>query len=80
MCLNGRLLVRRSGNKAWDSFLLYLTLDGLHSVLEVIILRGTSAGVGEAHHELTSGNIAIDLTAWCSWINESSFGLGHCEC
>jgi len=77
MCLNGRPLVGRTANKARDPFLLHLTLDSLP---EGIILWGTSAGVGEANDELTPGNIAIVLMARRSWINESSFRYGHCEC
>jgi len=77
MCLNGRPLVGRTANKARDPFLLHLTL---HSLPEGIILWGTSAGVGEANDELTPGNIAMVLMARRSWINESSFRYGHCEC
>ena len=77
MCLNGRPLVGRTANKARDPFLLHLTL---HSLPEGIILWGTSLGVGEANDELTPANIAIVLMARRSWINESSFRYGHCEC
>ena len=77
MCLNGRPLVGRTANKARDPFLLHLTL---HSLPEGIILRGMSFGVGEANDELTPRNIAIVLMARRSWINESSFRYGHCEC
>ena len=70
ICLNGRPLVSRTANTAQDSVLLHLTL---HSLPEFIILRGTSAGVGEANNELTPGNIAIVLMVRRSWINESSF-------
>ena len=52
----------------------------LHSLPEGIILWGMSLGVGEANDELTTGNIAIVLMAPGSWINESSFRYGHCEC
>ena len=57
--------------------MLHLTL---HSLPEDIILWGTSLEVGEANDELTPGNIAIVLMARRSWINESSFRYGHCEC
>ena len=77
MCLNGRPLVGRSANKARDPFLLHLTL---HSLPEGIILWGTSLEVGEANDELTPGNIVIVLMARRSWINESCFRYGHCEC
>ena len=77
MCLNGRPLVGHTANKARDSFLLHLTL---HSLPEAIILGGTSLGVGEANDELTPGHIAIVLIARRSWINQSSFRYGHCEC
>jgi len=77
MCLNARLWVRRTANKARDPFLLHLTL---HSLPEAIILWGTSAGVGEANDELTPSDIAIVLMAHRSWINQSSFRYGHCEC
>ena len=77
MCLNDRPLVCRTANKAWDPFLLHLTLHGLP---EGIILWGTSLGVGEANDELTPANIAIVLMARRSWTNESSFKYGHCEC
>ena len=70
ICLNGRLLVGHTANKARDSVLLHLTL---HSLPEFIILGGTSAGVGEANDELTPGNIAIVLMARRSWINKFSF-------
>ena len=52
----------------------------VHSLPEGIILWGTSAGVGEANDKLTPGNIAIVLMARRSWIKESSFRYGHCEC
>jgi len=77
MCLNGRTLFGRTANKARDTFMLHLTL---HSLPEGIILWGTTAGVGEANDELTPGKIAIVLMARGSWINESSFRYGHCEC
>ena len=77
ICLNGSPLVSRTANKARDSFLLHLML---HSLPEGIILWGTSFGVGEANDELTLANIAIILMARRSWINQSSFRYGHCEC
>ena len=77
LCLNGRPLVGRTANKARDPFFLHLTL---HSLPEGIILWGTRLGVGEADDELTPGNIAIILMARRSWINQSSFRYGHCEC
>jgi len=77
MILNGRPLVVRTANKARDPFLLHLTL---HNLPQGIILCGMSAGVGAANDELTPGNITIVLMARRSWINESSFRYGHCEC
>ena len=70
MCFNRRLLVARTARKACDPSLLHLML---HSLPESIILWGTSAGVGEANDELTTGNIAIVLIALRSCIKESSF-------
>ena len=75
--MNGRPLVGRTANTARDPFLLHLTL---HSFLEGIILRRTSFGVGEANDELIPGNIAMVLMARRSWLHESSFRYGHCEC
>ena len=77
MCLNGPPLVGRTANKARDPFLIHLTL---HSLPEGITLWGTSLGVGEANDELTPGNIAMVLMARRSWMNESSFRYGYCEC